>query len=181
MITRNNLLNEYPRILQNSLPKALQQDEFDFVAENFDLIDDDEDIAKFVDTFIKKLNEAIEKSGKQGKPDEKTKKTVTQPKSQKSSKQKREPKPKKEPKPKPPKPGNPVSQIPLEVVFIKSYCGWDGKVKTKTQVYTFIKRLQKPLTSNQLAFICWYTFSRLPNFCDNVSISLLTLLSTIRA
>jgi hypothetical protein len=28
----------------------------------------------------------------------------------------------------------------LPVTFIKSYCGWAGKVKTKTQVYTFIKR-----------------------------------------
>jgi hypothetical protein len=61
MITRNNLLAEYPRIFQSALPKALQQEEFDFVAENIDLYGDDPDIAKYVDTFIEKLNEVLEK------------------------------------------------------------------------------------------------------------------------
>ena len=62
MITRNNLLKEYPRISQSALPKALQRAEFDFIDENFDLIDDDEDIEKYIDTFIEKLNEAVEKT-----------------------------------------------------------------------------------------------------------------------
>jgi hypothetical protein len=35
-------------------------------------------------------------------------------------------------------------------MFIKSYCGWDGKVKTKTQVYTFIKRLQKAIAEKKI-------------------------------
>ena len=148
MITRNNILTEYPRISQSILPAPLQQVEFDFVAENFDLINEDEDIGKFIDTFIEKLNEAIEKSGKQGKSgksgkSEKSAKTKL-PKSQKS------PKPKREPKPKPPKQGNPVSQMPVEVVFIKTYCGWADKVKTKTQVYTFIKRLQKAIAERKI-------------------------------
>jgi outer membrane biosynthesis protein TonB len=137
MITRNNLLAEYPRIFQNSLPKALQQDEFDFIAENFDLIDDDEDIAKFVDTFIEKLNDVLEKQGKQGNPkksEEKTEKAVitkkpSKQKSQKSPKSKPEPKPKKEktpnPKrePKPPKQknGNEVTELPIEATFLKAY------------------------------------------------------------
>jgi hypothetical protein len=35
-------------------------------------------------------------------------------------------------------------------VFIKAYCGWAGKVKTKTQVYTFIKRLQKAIAEKKI-------------------------------
>ena len=56
------------------------------------------------------------------------------------------------PKPKVSKKDNvtPVTELPLEVQFIKSYCGWDGKVKTKTQVYTFIKRLQRAIAEKKI-------------------------------
>ena len=36
------------------------------------------------------------------------------------------------------------------VVLIKSYCGWNGKVKTKTQVYNFIKSLQKAIAERKI-------------------------------
>ena len=177
MITKNNLLSEYPRIFQSALPEALQQEEFDFIAENFDLYDDDEDIRKYVDTFVEKLNEALEKKPTKAapkQPKEKTEKTVIKQKSPKpaltkegSKKPKREPKPKppkpkKEPKPpKPPKPrkqkaGTEVTEFPIEVTFIKSYCGWAGKVKTKTQVYTFIKRLQKAIAERKIRKTSYY-------------------------
>ena len=108
MITRKNILAEYPRISQNALPKALQQKEFDFIVENFDLIDDDKDIRKYVDTFIKKLNEALKKS-KQAKPKQ-----------------------------------------PLEIYFLKWYCRLHGRVKTQTQVLTFINRLQKAIVEKKI-------------------------------
>jgi len=149
MITKNNLLSEYPRISQNSLPKALQQEEFDFVAENIDLYDDDEDIRKFIDTFVEKLNEALEKQ-----PSKRAAKTEKQPKekTEKNVIKTKSPKPKREPKPRKPKPktGTVVTEFPLAVTFIKSYCGWRNKVKTKTQVYTFIKRLQKAIAEKKI-------------------------------
>jgi outer membrane biosynthesis protein TonB len=163
MITRNNLLTEYPRIFQSTLPQALQQEEFDFIAENFDLYDEDEDIRKYIDTFVEKLNEALEKQ-ENPKQQEKTEKTViktepSKPKSQKSPKRDPKPKPKRETKPQNRKSlrarpatkiGIEVTEFPLPVTFIKSYCGWNGKVKTKTQVYTFIKRLQKAIAERKI-------------------------------
>ena len=44
----------------------------------------------------------------------------------------------------------PVFELPLAVSFIKSYCGWNGKVKSKTQVYAFIKKLQKAITERKI-------------------------------
>ena len=116
-----------------------------------------------VDTFVEKLNEVLEKQQTKAVPQQKTTKEAkpVQQKSPKSPKPKREPKPKppktpkpkKEPKPKrepkprktKPKTGNEVTEFPIEVTLLKSFCGWDGKVKTKTQVYTFIKQLQKAI------------------------------------
>jgi hypothetical protein len=179
MITKNNLLTEYPRIYQSILPKALQQEEFDYIAENIDLYDEgDEDICKYVDTFIEKLNEVLKKQSKVKTDEPKstfTRRDVTaevlkiddekkaglkpvntsekKPKSQKSSKSSKSPKPpkpKREPKPRKSKIENEVTELPLPVTFIKSYCGWSGKVKTKTQVYTFIKRLQKAIAEKKI-------------------------------
>jgi hypothetical protein len=159
MITKDNLLDEYPRIFQSVLPKALQQEELDFIAKNIDLYDDDEDISKYVDTFVAKLNEVLEKQQTKAAPQQKAAKPVQQ-KSQKSPKPKQEPKPKtqklpkpkKEPKPRKTKPkiGNEVTEFPIEVTLLKSFCGWDGKVKTKTQVYTFIRRLQKAIAAKRI-------------------------------
>jgi hypothetical protein len=142
MITRNNLLIEYPRIFQSALPEALQQTEFEFIEKNFDLIDeaDNEDFAKYVDTFIEKLNKVLEKQAKTPERPTSTftkrdvtaevlktadeRETSANKAKQKSPKPKREPKPKKEPKPKPPKikkqTGNEVTEFPLPVTFIKA-------------------------------------------------------------
>ena len=139
MITRKNLLAEYPRIHQHILPKELQQAEFDFIAENFDLIDEDEDIRRYVETFIEKLDKFLINS------DDQTFKSKTQPKRKSATS-----KPKPEPKPKGTKTGNQVSELPLEVTFLKSYCGWHGKVKTKTQIYNFIKSLQKAIVEKRI-------------------------------
>jgi hypothetical protein len=165
MITKNNIQEEYPRISQNVLPEALQQKEFDDMMADIDLYDDDDDIRKYVDTFIEKLNEVLEKQSAKAKPEEpkqlkqpkatqkpKKEKPAKSPKSPKPPKPKREPKPQKEPKPKPPKAktGEEVTELPIEVQFIKSYVGWNGKVKTKTQVYNFIKRLQKAIAEKRI-------------------------------
>ena len=48
------------------------------------------------------------------------------------------------------KPGNEVTEFPIEVKFIKTFVSWVGKVKTKTQVYSFIKRLQKAIVEKQI-------------------------------
>ncbi|MDR2887408.1 MAG: hypothetical protein LBV26_05325 [Bacteroidales bacterium] len=86
----------------------------------------------------------MKKAGVQPKPASET--SAKKEKPPKTSKPKREPAPKKEK----PKPDNEVTELPLAVVFIKSYCGWAGKVKTKTQVYTFIKRLQKAIAEKKI-------------------------------
>ena len=145
MITRANLLTEYPRIFQSILPKPLQQEEFDFIAENMDLADEDEDIGKLVDTFIEKLNQVVEKQETEGKSKPVDKQTAKVAKTIKEKKLKPEPKPKKQ------KPEiEQVAQLPIEVAFIKSFCLMNGKVKTKSQIYGFIKRLQKAIAERKI-------------------------------
>ncbi len=150
MITRNNLLTEYPAIDQSILPNALQQEEFTFISDNIDLVDDDEDIRKFVDTFIEKLNEVLEKQQTQVVPAKADKLPVKQPKGKaKQPKERKEKtaKPKQEPKPKKQKPETPrVEQMPVEIALLKSFYNMHGKVKTKTQVYFAVKKLQKAIT-----------------------------------
>jgi len=64
-ITIENITTEYPKFKQIDLPKALKSEEYSFVKENLDLYNDDEDIKKYMNTFVLKLNEI---SAKQKKP-----------------------------------------------------------------------------------------------------------------
>jgi regulator of replication initiation timing len=68
MITIENIFSEYPRINQDTLPKALKKDEFEFIRENIDLYNEDETIKKYIDTFIDKLNKLAKKPEKSTKP-----------------------------------------------------------------------------------------------------------------
>jgi regulator of replication initiation timing len=68
MITIENIVNDYPKINQDSLPDALKQDEFEFILENIDLYNEDETIQKYIDTFIDKLNTVVKKDSKSAKP-----------------------------------------------------------------------------------------------------------------
>ena len=144
MITRTNLLTEYPRINQSILPKPLQQEEFDFIAENMDLADEDDDIGKLVDTFIEKLNQVAEKQGAEESPKVATKRTSKVAKT-KTVKEPKVPKPKKQTSE-----IEQVAQLPIEVTFIKSFCLLDGKVKTKSQIHGMIKRLQKAIAERKI-------------------------------
>lgn len=74
-INIKNIVSEYPKIKQGSLPDALKQDEFDFVSENLDLYNDDTDIKKYIDTFVSKLNEVAGKVNENKKPVTKKKAT----------------------------------------------------------------------------------------------------------
>lgn len=93
MITIHNIVSEYPKIDQSILPKQLQAEEFEFVAENIDLYNDDETIKEFMDKFVELVNKAVMNAASE-KPSQKAK-----PK----PKAKKEPKPKSEAKPKAPK------------------------------------------------------------------------------
>jgi hypothetical protein len=68
MITVENITSEYPGIDQDILPDALKKDEFEFIRENIDLYNEDDTIKKYIDTFIEKLNEFVNKGTSKSKP-----------------------------------------------------------------------------------------------------------------
>jgi hypothetical protein len=57
MITIQNVLTEYKKLDQSTLPAALQAAEFAFVKENMELYGEDKDIDSYIDAFVQKLNE----------------------------------------------------------------------------------------------------------------------------
>lgn len=63
-INVKNIVSEYPKLEQGILPDALKKNEFDFINENLDLYNDDNDIKKYIDTFIQKLNQIAVKTPK---------------------------------------------------------------------------------------------------------------------
>ena len=166
-ITVNNIVEQYPN-LKVKLPKELNKDEFEFVKENIDLYSEDETIKKYIDTFVSKLNEVISKQ--EPNQTSKPKMSEKQPPSPKTKVKKAEPKPKPKPKlqskpeskpqakkstkvqPKPRKevPVLPVEHFTIEERFIKRYLLLDGKVKTKDQLLSFIKTLQRAITDKQI-------------------------------
>ena len=68
MITLKNIKTEYKKLDQSGLPDTLKQSEYDFVIENLDLYNEDGTIKEYIDTFIAKLNEFVEKQGKTETP-----------------------------------------------------------------------------------------------------------------
>jgi len=142
MITVNNLITEYPKINQDSLPDALKQEEFEFIRENIDLYAEDDDIKKYIDTFVAKLNQVEDKKlEKKSETPEKPNSTVKKVKPKKQ--EEKQPKPIKS---KPEFDGEMVERIEPEIAFIRQYVNMDGKVKSKDQVLAFLRSLQKAIT-----------------------------------
>ncbi len=138
MITIETIISEYPGIDQSILPEALKQDEFEFIRENIDLYNDDETIKKYIDTFVEKLNEVINKHT----PEKKVKE-----KKSRSSKASKEPVVEKSPIE---ETTTPVEKVSLEVSFIKRYVGLHGKTKDKAQILNLLNSLQKAIIEKRI-------------------------------
>lgn len=137
MITVDNIISDYPGIDQTILPDALKKDEFEFIRENIDLYNDDETIKKYIDTFVEKLNEVVDKQTPEKKVKEK------QPQPQKTQKE-----PNKEKKPA--EETIPVEKVSPEVSFIKRYIALNGKTKEKGQILSLLNSLQKAIIEKRI-------------------------------
>ncbi len=135
MITVENIMSEYPGIDQAILPDALKKDEFEFIRENIDLYNDDETIKKYIDTFVEKLNEVINKHTPEKKVKEKKSKSPKEPDVEKSSTEETT---------------TPVEKVSLEVSFIKRYVGLHGKTKDKSQILNLLNSLQKAIIEKRI-------------------------------
>jgi hypothetical protein len=138
MITIENIISEYPAINQSLLPEALKQQEFEFIRENIDLYNDDETIKKYIDTFVEKLNEVINKQTPEKKPKEakvKRQKTPKEPVEEKNPEEMTT---------------SPVEKVSTEVSFIKRYVGLHGKTKDKTQILNLLNSLQKAIVEKRI-------------------------------
>ena len=138
MITIETIISEYPGIDQSILPEALKQDEFEFIQENIDLYNDDETIKKYIDTFVEKLNDVINKPTSEKKVKEKkspSQKTQKEPVVEKNPTEET---------------SSPVEKVGLEVSFIKRYVGLHGKTKDKPQILNFLNSLQKAIIEKRI-------------------------------
>jgi hypothetical protein len=168
MITVENILENYPQILQDILPKALQQVEFAFIEENIDLYDDDETIKQYIDTFVEKLNEVVKKHENsedidllvpeqidQSEPDGQKYKLTRKSKKQSKSKTENQTKSKVKPKVKTETKESDivpdeVDFISPEVKFIKRYIGLHEKSKDKAAILSFINALQRSIVEKRI-------------------------------
>jgi hypothetical protein len=137
MITVENIISEYPGIDQVILPDALKKDEFEFIRENIDLYNDDETIKKYIDTFVEKLNEVINKHSSEKKVKEKKSKPQKAPKEPVVEKN-------------PAEETISVEKVSLEVSFIKRYIGLHGKTKDKSQILNLLNSLQKAIIEKRI-------------------------------
>jgi hypothetical protein len=137
MITVDNIISEYPGIDQSILPDALKKDEFEFIRENIDLYNDDETIRKYIDTFVEKLNEVVNKHTPEKKAKEK------KPKPQNASKEPVVEKNSDEET-------TSVEKVSLEVFFIKRYVGLHEKTKDKSQILNLLNSLQKAIIEKRI-------------------------------
>ena len=133
MITVENIISEYSGIDQSILPEALKNEEFEFIRENIDLYNDDETIKKYIDTFLEKLNEVINKHTPEKKGKEKKSQSPKAPKEPVIEKRPTE------------ETTNAVEKVSLEVFFIKRYVGLHGKTKDKSQILNLLNSLQKAI------------------------------------
>lgn len=138
MITVENIISEYPGIDQAILPDALKKDEFEFIQENIDLYNDDETIKKYIDTFVEKLNEVINKHTPEKKVKEKKSQSSKTPKESAVEKNPTE------------ETSNSVEKVSLEVSFIKRYVGLHGKTKDKSQILNLLNSLQKAIIEKHI-------------------------------
>ncbi|NJK93763.1 MAG: hypothetical protein HC905_01490 [Bacteroidales bacterium] len=137
MITVGNIISEYPGIDQTNLPEALKKEEFEFIRENIDLYNDDETIKKYIDTFVEKLNDVINKQAPEKKVKEKKSQSPKAPKEPVAEK-------------KPTEETTPVEKVSLEVSFIKRYVGLHGKTKDKSQILNLLNSLQKAIIEKRI-------------------------------
>lgn len=142
MITIENIIREYPGIDQDILPDVLKQGEFEFIKENIDLYNDDETIKKYIDTFVGKLNEVIQK--KPGIKQQKTAAKAATPKDKKQTNKSTESKTGEK------STATPVEKVGLEISFIKRYTALHGKTKEKKQILSFINSLQKAIIEKRI-------------------------------
>jgi hypothetical protein len=138
MITVENIITEYPGIDQAILPDALKNNEFEFIRENIDLYNDDETIKKYIDTFVEKLNEVINKHTPEKKAKEKNSHSQKPPKEPVVEKSPIE------------ETTTPVEKVSLEVSFIKRYVGLHGKTKDKAQILNLLNSLQKAIIEKRI-------------------------------
>lgn len=138
MITIETIISEYPGIDQSILPEALKQDEFEFIRENIDLYNDDETIKKYIDTFLEKLNEVINKHTPEKKGKEKKSHSQKAPKEPVIEKNNTV------------ETTTPVEKLSLEVSFIKRYIGLHGKTKDKSQILNLLSSLQKAIIEKRI-------------------------------
>jgi hypothetical protein len=158
MITVENIISEYSSIAQNILPKALQQSEFEFIQENIDLYNEDETIKQYIDTFVEKLNEVLEKTDNSEVIDHHLPIQIDHhQKSGKANKHKAEPKVKttKQTKQKAEKKvddivPDDVEFISPEVKFIKRFVGLNEKQTEKASILSFINALQRSIVEKRI-------------------------------
>jgi purine-nucleoside phosphorylase len=151
MITIENIIREYPRINQDSLPDVLKQSEFEFIKETIDLYNDDETIKKYIDTFVEKLNSMLVKGG--AKSETKEKKQPSKEKKPQTLKPSKKPEKKEQEKD---NTARPVEKVMLEVSFIKRFVGLHGKTKEKGQILSFLNALQKVIIEKRIRKISPY-------------------------
>jgi hypothetical protein len=138
MITVENIISEYSDIGQTILPDALKKEEFEFIRENIDLYNEDETIKKYIDTFVEKLNEVVNKPTPEKKFKEK------QPKPSKTPKEPVEEKKTEDPV------TSSVEKVSPDVSFIKRYVGLHGKTKDKAQILNLLNSLQKAIIEKRI-------------------------------
>lgn len=138
MITTENIISEYPGINQSILPEALKKEEFEFIWENIDLYNDDETIKKYIDMFVEKLNEVINKHTPEKKAKEKNSHSQKAPKAPVVEKNPTE------------ETFTSVEKVSLEVSFIKRYVGLHGKTKIKSQILNLLNSLQKAIIEKRI-------------------------------
>jgi hypothetical protein len=158
MITVENILDTYPQISQGILPTALKHSEFEFIQENIDLYNEDETIKQYIDTFVEKLNEVLEKQGDSEVVDHRLPIQIDHhQKSGKADKQKAEPKVKttKQTKQKAEKKvddivPDDVEFISPEVKFIKRFVGLNDKHTEKATILSFINAMQRSIVEKRI-------------------------------
>ena len=154
MITVENILDTYPQISQGILPTALKHSEFEFIQENLDLYNDDETIKKYIDTFIEKLNQVLEKTDNSEDDNHSLPIQIDHPK--KTGKASNQKVVKKEKQPKQVKQKteeitpDDVDFISPEVRFIKRFIGLHDKAKDKATILSFINALQRAIIEKRI-------------------------------
>ena len=147
--------------IRKSYRKGLKAKDFEFISENIDLIDDDPDIKRYIETFIEKLNLFGNKPKKQAKGDKKPK-----PKADKKIVKKE--------KVKPAYTGQYIEKIEPEIAFIKRYANLHGQTVTKDRVLSLLKSLQKAIAERTIR-----QSSRYAKEIESIQVSLVKVINAM--